>query len=131
MKVRKRHPIWNWVIHTPWVLTVIGILCVIGFFASGAGNPILQRWIVHRLGESDGRPRGIAVDFDPVAFDASHAEGIGDPRARAGWDAGLVFGERGGRGIASRFLLGPKSIAERPGAEGAGGAHPRGKGWVD
>jgi translocation and assembly module TamB len=49
MKVRKRHPIWNWVIHTPWVLTVIAILCVIGFFGSGAGNPILQRWIVHRL----------------------------------------------------------------------------------
>jgi translocation and assembly module TamB len=49
MKSRKRHPIWNWVIHTPWVLTVLAILCVIGFFGSGAGNPILQRWIVHRL----------------------------------------------------------------------------------
>ncbi len=54
MKVRKRHPIWNWVIHTPWVLTVIGILCVIGFFVSGAGNPILQRWIVHRLEKATG-----------------------------------------------------------------------------
>ncbi|HEY2545416.1 MAG TPA: translocation/assembly module TamB domain-containing protein [Candidatus Acidoferrum sp.] len=54
MKVRKRHPIWNWVIHTPWVLTVIGILCVIGFFGSGAGNPILQRWIVHRLQKATG-----------------------------------------------------------------------------
>jgi translocation and assembly module TamB len=54
MKVRKRHPIWNWVIHTPWVLTVIGILCVIGFFGSGAGNPILQRWIVHRLEKATG-----------------------------------------------------------------------------
>jgi len=54
MKVRKRHPIWNWVIHTPWVLTVIGILCVIGFFGSGAGNPILERWIVHRLEKATG-----------------------------------------------------------------------------
>ncbi len=54
MKVRKRHPIWNWVIHTPWVLTVIGILCFIGFFASGAGNPILERWIVHRLEKATG-----------------------------------------------------------------------------
>jgi translocation and assembly module TamB len=54
MKVRKRHPIWNWVIHTPWVLTVIGILCVIGFFGSGAGNPILQRWILHRLEKATG-----------------------------------------------------------------------------
>jgi translocation and assembly module TamB len=54
MKVRKRHPIWNWVIHTPWVLAVIAILCVIVFFGSGAGNPILQRWIVHRLEKATG-----------------------------------------------------------------------------
>ena len=54
MKVRKRHPIWSWVIHTPWVLTVIAILCVIGFFASGAGNPILKRWMVLRLEAATG-----------------------------------------------------------------------------
>jgi translocation and assembly module TamB len=54
MKVRKRHPIWNWVIHTPWVLTVIAMLCVIGFFGSGAGNPILRRWIVHGLEKATG-----------------------------------------------------------------------------
>src|SRR5690348_17268633 len=54
MKVRKRHPIWNWIIHTPWVLTVIGILSVIGFFGSGSGNPILQRWIVHGLEKATG-----------------------------------------------------------------------------
>jgi len=54
MKVRKRHPIWNWVIHTPWVLAVIAILCVVGFFGSGAGNPILERWIVHRLEKATG-----------------------------------------------------------------------------
>jgi translocation and assembly module TamB len=46
---RKRHPIWTWVIHTPWVLTLIAILSVIGFFASGAGNPILKRSMAHRL----------------------------------------------------------------------------------
>jgi translocation and assembly module TamB len=66
MKVRKRHPIWNWVIHTPWVLTVIGILCVIGFFGSGAGNPILQRWIVHRLEKATGgrvELRGISIQW--------------------------------------------------------------------
>ncbi|MGA2095614.1 MAG: translocation/assembly module TamB domain-containing protein [Candidatus Acidiferrum sp.] len=54
MKTRKRHPIWNWVIHTPWVLAVIAILCVIGFFGSGAGNPILRRWIVLRLESATG-----------------------------------------------------------------------------
>ena len=49
MKVRKRHPIWSWVIHTPWVLTVIALLSLIGFFGSGSGNPILRRWIIHGL----------------------------------------------------------------------------------
>ena len=66
MKVRKRHPIWNWVIHTPWVLTVIAILCVIGFFGSGAGNPILQRWIVHRLEKATGgrvELQGISIQW--------------------------------------------------------------------
>ncbi len=54
MKVRKRHPIWSWVIHTPWVLTVIAILSLIGFFGSGSGNPILRRWIVHGLEKGTG-----------------------------------------------------------------------------
>ncbi|MGC1090226.1 MAG: hypothetical protein WA894_17435 [Candidatus Acidiferrum sp.] len=54
MKVRKRHPIWNWVIHTPWVLTVIAVLSLIGFFGSGSGNPILKRWIVHRIEKATG-----------------------------------------------------------------------------
>lgn len=53
-KARKRHPIWNWIIHTPWVLTLIAILCVIGFFGSGAGNPLLRQWIVHRLEQASG-----------------------------------------------------------------------------
>ncbi len=64
MKVRKRHPIWNWVIHTPWVLTVIAILCVIGFFGSGSGNPILRRWIVHRLEKAT----GARVDLDSISI---------------------------------------------------------------
>ncbi|MGC0775345.1 MAG: translocation/assembly module TamB domain-containing protein [Candidatus Acidiferrum sp.] len=54
MKVRKRHPIWSWVIHTPWVLTVIAILSLIVFFGSGSGNPILRRWIVHGLEKATG-----------------------------------------------------------------------------
>jgi translocation and assembly module TamB len=49
MKRETRHPIWSWIIHTPWVLAVIGILSVIAFFGSGAGNPLLSRLIVHRL----------------------------------------------------------------------------------
>jgi translocation and assembly module TamB len=49
MKRETRHPIWSWIIHTPWVLTVIAILAVIAFFGSGAGNPLLSRLITHRL----------------------------------------------------------------------------------
>src|SRR5258705_8906905 len=49
MKRNTRHPIWNWIIHTPWILAVLGILSVVAFFGSGAGNPLLTRLITHRL----------------------------------------------------------------------------------
>ncbi|HKV23114.1 MAG TPA: translocation/assembly module TamB domain-containing protein [Candidatus Acidoferrum sp.] len=54
MKARKRHPIWSWIIHTPWVLAVLSLLAVIIFFGSGSGNPIVKRWIVHRLEAATG-----------------------------------------------------------------------------
>ena len=50
----RRHPIWTWVIHTPWVLTVLAILGVIIFFASGAGNPLIQRFLIARLEHTTG-----------------------------------------------------------------------------
>jgi translocation and assembly module TamB len=49
VKRNTRHPIWSWIIHTPWVLAVIAILSVITFFGSGAGNPLLSRLLTHRL----------------------------------------------------------------------------------
>src|SRR5260370_26060990 len=49
MKRGGRHPIWNWVIHTPWVLAVIALLAVLVFFGSGAGNPLLSELLVSRL----------------------------------------------------------------------------------
>ena len=49
MKRNARHPIWNWIIHTPWVLAVIALLAVVVFFGSGAGNPLLSRLLVSRL----------------------------------------------------------------------------------
>src|SRR6266849_8574984 len=49
MKRQTRHPIWSWIIHTPWVLTVIALLAVVVFFGSGAGNPLLSRLLVSRL----------------------------------------------------------------------------------
>src|SRR5882762_1107033 len=49
MKRAGRRPIWNWVIHTPWVLEVIELLAVIVFFGSGAGNPLLSELLVSRL----------------------------------------------------------------------------------
>ncbi len=51
---RRRHPIWTWVIHTPWVLAVLGILAVVIFFGSGSGNPLLQRLLVSRLESATG-----------------------------------------------------------------------------
>jgi translocation and assembly module TamB len=54
MKRKSRHPIWNWIIHTPWVLTVIGLLAIIVFFGSGAGNPLLTRLLVSRLEKMTG-----------------------------------------------------------------------------
>ncbi len=49
MKRKGRHPIWNWIIHTPWVLAVITLLAIVVFFGSGAGNPLLTRLLVSRL----------------------------------------------------------------------------------
>src|ERR1700733_3539985 len=49
MKREGRHPIWSWVIHTPWVLATLALLIVIVFFVSGAGNPLLRRLVVRRL----------------------------------------------------------------------------------
>jgi hypothetical protein len=44
-----RHPIWAWVIHTPWVLALLAVVSVIFFFASGAGNPLIRRVAIARL----------------------------------------------------------------------------------
>src|SRR2546421_12928329 len=54
MNGRRRHPIWTWVIHTPWVLAVLAILGVMIFFGSGAGNPLIQRLLIARLEHATG-----------------------------------------------------------------------------
>lgn len=54
MNGRRRHPIWTWVIHTPWVLTVLAILGIMIFFGSGAGNPLIQRLLIARLEQATG-----------------------------------------------------------------------------
>ena len=54
MKRPSRHPIWNWIIHTPWVLCVLAIISVIVFFGSGAGNPLLKRLIIARIESATG-----------------------------------------------------------------------------
>jgi len=64
MKRKSRHPIWSWIIHTPWVLMVLGILSVMVFFGSGAGNPFLSRFLVHRLEVATGGKvelRGLSI----------------------------------------------------------------------
>lgn len=54
MNGRRRHPVWTWMIHTPWVLAVLAILGVMIFFGSGAGNPMLQRLMISRLERATG-----------------------------------------------------------------------------
>jgi translocation and assembly module TamB len=49
MRREGRHPIWNWLIHTPWVLATLAILSIIIFFGSGAGNPLIQAYAVQRM----------------------------------------------------------------------------------
>src|SRR5437879_7517811 len=64
MKRESRRPIWNWIIHTPWVLAVIALLAVIVFFGSGAGNPLLSRLLVSRLERMTGGKvelRGLSI----------------------------------------------------------------------
>jgi len=54
MNQRRRHLIWSWVIHTPWVLVVLAVLGVVTFFGSGSGNPLLERLLVSRLERATG-----------------------------------------------------------------------------
>src|ERR1700755_302806 len=56
MNARRRHVIWAWIIHTPWVLAVLCILAVVGFFGSGAGNPLIRRLAIQRIESITGRP---------------------------------------------------------------------------
>ena len=66
MKRETRHPIWSWIIHTPWVLGVIAIIAVVTFFGSGAGNPLLSRAITHRLERMTGAKvelKGLSVQW--------------------------------------------------------------------
>src|SRR5579859_2492520 len=64
-------------------------------------------------GEGDGWPRGIAHNFHPMAFSASHPQRIGHPRQRTGGDETFLLRGRGASGASDRFFLGPKGIAER------------------
>jgi translocation and assembly module TamB len=64
MKREGRHPIWSWIIHTPWVLATLAILFVIAFFGSGAGNPLIQRYLVRRIQSST----GTRVDLQSISI---------------------------------------------------------------
>jgi translocation and assembly module TamB len=66
VKQQSRHPIWSWIIHTPWVLAVLTILGVVIFFGSGAGNPLIQRLVTSRLERMTGGKvelRGLSIQW--------------------------------------------------------------------
>jgi translocation and assembly module TamB len=54
MKRTGRHPIWSWIIHTPWVLATLAVLAVLIFFGSGAGNPLIKRVLIRRIEAASG-----------------------------------------------------------------------------
>lgn len=54
MNRKRRHRIWSWVIHTPWVLALLGLLAVVIFFGSGSGNPLLEQLLLSRLDRATG-----------------------------------------------------------------------------
>src|SRR5215470_4291299 len=54
MKRTGRHPIWSWVIHTPWVLATLAVLAVIIFFGAGFGNPLIKRVLIRRIEAATG-----------------------------------------------------------------------------
>src|SRR5713226_8780640 len=88
---------WRWLRHVAWVLAakvLLIVLALIGvaiFFGSGAGNPIIQRFIAHRLETVTG-----------------------------GHGAAFLGRGSAGR-AAHRFLLGAESFPERsPDSETAG-----------
>jgi len=64
VKREGRHPIWNWVIHTPWVLATLAILSIIVFFGSGAGNPLIHRYLVRRIQNAT----GARVDLQSISI---------------------------------------------------------------
>ena len=60
MTSQTRQRKWRWLRHVAWVLGAkasLILLVLIGvatFFGSGAGNPIIQRYIVHNLEKATG-----------------------------------------------------------------------------
>jgi translocation and assembly module TamB len=72
MKRQGRHPIWTWVIHTPWVLATIAIVSFLVFFGSGAGNPLILRLLVNRLeGITGGKVEVRAISIRWLSLEAT------------------------------------------------------------
>jgi translocation and assembly module TamB len=110
-----RHPIWAWVIHTPWVLALLAVVSVIFFFASGAGNPLIRRVAIARLESVTGTKVEIrAVSIRWLALSATLKGVVVHGREPAGTEplfsaeeirAGLRIDSFWGRKISLRDLF--------------------------
>jgi translocation and assembly module TamB len=69
MTLETRHRRWRWLIHVVWVTCVVVVLAVGGvafFFGSGAGNPLLRRYILQRVETITGAPvelQGLSIHW--------------------------------------------------------------------
>ncbi len=130
-ETRKRK--WRWLRHVAWVLAakvLLVVLALIGvaiFFGSGAGNPIIQRFIVHRLETvTSGHVALKAISIRWFSLEVTLKGLVIHGREPAGTEplfsaeeiqAGLRIAGR----AAHRFLLGAESFPERsPDSETAG-----------
>ena len=129
MSERRRHIIWAWVIHTPWVLAVLCILAIVGFFGSGAGNPLIRRLAIQRIESITGRDVEIrTVSIRWLAMGVT-LKGLVIRRQRTGEHRAVICGGRSARRTARRFVLGAQSFAERFVAERTARAFARREKW--
>src|SRR5713226_1137026 len=117
---------WRWLRHVAWVLAakvfliVLALIGVAIFFGSGAGNPIIQRFIVHRLETVTGGHVALkAISIRWLSLEVTLKGLVIHGREPAGTEAFLGRGSAGR--AAHRFLLGAESFPERsPDSETAG-----------
>src|SRR5260370_29616379 len=107
MKRQARHPIWTWIMRTRWVLAVLALLAVGVFFGSGAGNPLLSRFLLSRLELlTGGKVEFRALSIQWFAMRATIKNLVIHGTEPSGMEPFFTAGEVQA-GVSMRFLRGP------------------------